>query len=53
MTISKTSPALSSNKQLSGTVDVSTNVYNKVGLERQLAAVQALDNVLHPTTHSA
>jgi len=32
--------------QLGHTVDVSTNVYNKVGLERQLAAVQNLDNAL-------
>ena len=30
------------------TVDVSTNVYNKVGIERQLAAVQQLDNALSP-----
>jgi integrase len=27
-------------------VDVSTNVYNKVGIDRQLAAVQTLDNAL-------
>jgi len=33
--------------QCGHTVDVSTNVYNKVGIERQLAAVQVLDNALH------
>lgn len=32
--------------QMGHTVDVSTNVYNKVGIKRQLAAVQALDNIL-------
>jgi integrase len=31
-------------------VDVSTNVYNKVGLERQLAALQTLDNALSSAT---
>jgi hypothetical protein len=34
-------------------VDVSTNVYDKVGLERQLAAVQALDNALQAPTNAA
>jgi len=33
------------------TVDVSTNVYNKVRLERQFASVQALDNALQ--THAS
>jgi len=32
--------------QCGHSVDTSTNVYNKVGLERQLAAVQTLDNAL-------
>jgi integrase len=32
--------------QCGHTVDTSTNVYNKVGIERQLAAVQTLDNAL-------
>jgi integrase len=32
--------------QCGHTVDVSTNVYNKVGLERQLQAVQVLDDAL-------
>jgi hypothetical protein len=31
-------------------VDVSTNVYNQVGLERQQAAVQVLDDALQPPT---
>lgn len=34
--------------QCGHTVDTSTNVYNQVGLERQLAAVQTLDNALNP-----
>jgi len=34
--------------QLSHTVDVSTNVYNKVGIQRQQTAVQNLDNALRP-----
>jgi integrase len=34
-------------------VDVSTNVYNKVGLERQLHAVQTLDNALQPAAQLA
>ncbi|HEY3439719.1 MAG TPA: tyrosine-type recombinase/integrase [Paludibaculum sp.] len=33
--------------QCGHTVDVSTNVYNKVGIERQLHAVQVLDTALH------
>ncbi len=36
--------------QCGHTVDVSTNVYNKVGIERQLAAVEALDNALQVMT---
>jgi integrase len=39
--------------QCGHTVDVSTNVYNKVGIERQLAAVQTLDNLLQPKDHAA
>ena len=39
--------------QCGHSVDTSTNVYNKVGLERQLAAVQTLDNALNPTTPAA
>ena len=31
-------------------VDMSTNVYNKVGIERQLSAVQTLDDALNPVT---
>jgi integrase len=34
--------------QCGHTVDVSTNVYNTIGLERQLQAVQTLDNILNP-----
>lgn len=33
--------------QCGHTVDVSTNVYNRVGIERQLAAVETLDAALH------
>ena len=33
--------------QCGHTVDTSTNIYNKVGLERQLTAVQTLDNALN------
>lgn len=32
--------------QMGHTVDISTNAYNKVGLERQLQAVQTLDDAL-------
>jgi integrase len=39
--------------QCGHTVDVSTNVYNRVGIERQLAAVQTLDNALTPHAHNA
>jgi integrase len=39
--------------QCGHTVDVSTNVYNHVGLERQLQAVQTLDDALQTTTHAA
>ena len=39
--------------QLGHTVDVSTNVYNKVGINRQLAAVQTLDNALQQPTSLA
>ena len=39
-------------EQCGHTVDTSINVYNKVGIERQLAAVQQLDNALQTTTHS-
>lgn len=35
--------------QCGHTVDVSTNVYNKVGIERQLSAVQTLDDALATT----
>lgn len=37
--------------QCGHTLDVSLNVYNKVGLERQLAAVQALDQMLATDQH--
>jgi hypothetical protein len=37
--------------QCGHTVDVSLNTYNKVGIERQLTAVQELDNALTLTTH--
>jgi integrase len=33
--------------QMGHTVDVSTNVYNKVGTQRQQNAIQTLDNALH------
>ncbi|MBA3972627.1 MAG: hypothetical protein C0504_00250, partial [Candidatus Solibacter sp.] len=36
--------------QLGHTLDVSQNVYTKSGIARQLAAIQTLDNALHPTT---
>ena len=39
--------------QCGHTVDTSTNIYNKVGLDRQLAAVQTLDNALQITNHLA
>ena len=39
--------------QCGHTVDVSTNVYNQVGIERQLAAVQTLDNALNSTANTA
>lgn len=32
--------------QMGHTVDLSTNVYNKVGIQRQQNAVQQLDNAL-------
>ena len=39
--------------QCGHTVDRSINVYNKVGLDRQLAAVQKLDNTLQTKDHAA
>ena len=36
--------------QCGHTVDTSINVYNKVGIDRQLAAVQKLDNALQQPT---
>ena len=39
--------------QCGHTVDTSINVYNKVGLDRQLAAIQQLDNALTPKNHTA
>jgi hypothetical protein len=39
--------------QCGHTVDTSINVYNKVGLDRQLAAVQKLDNALQTNDHAA
>jgi integrase len=38
--------------QMGHSVDVSTNVYNQVGLERQLQAVQVLDDALAITPAS-
>lgn len=37
-------------RQCGHTVDVSLNIYNHVAIERQLAAVQTLDNALTPAT---
>jgi hypothetical protein len=37
--------------QCGHTVDVSTNVYNQVGIERQLADLQQLDNALAGHRH--
>lgn len=34
-----------SSPHMQDTVDVSTNVYNKIGVGRQIAAVQTLDDV--------
>ena len=39
--------------QCGHTVDVSTNVYNHVGIDRQLTAVQNLDNALQTKSQSA
>jgi len=39
--------------QCGHSVDTSTNVYNKVGLERQLHAVQTLDTALQTKNHAA
>jgi integrase len=39
--------------QMGHTVDVSTNIYNKIGIQRQQNAIQQLDNALQTKNHAA
>jgi hypothetical protein len=39
--------------QMVHTVDVGTNVYNKVGIQRPQTAIQKLDNAINPTNRPA